>query len=77
MTATHSDWARRALFGQGNAVLRAAFPRREEFVTFDEVRARVAKAGHDFESHHVTAALENLKGRQLVRVQTGRGWIRR
>lgn len=69
LTGEELKWAERALNGQGDVVA-AVMSELAPLCTKDEILSKVNARQYAWEPHHVTAAIKNLKDRELV-IQKG------
>ena len=70
LNGAEAEWAKRAMNSQGDTVLKAMRMNPMAMMDKDDILKVLGKMGHAFERHHVTAALKNLKERELV-IQSG------
>ena len=65
LTGEELKWAERALNGQGDIVA-AVMSELDPLCTKKEILSKVNARHYAWEPRHVTAAIKNLKGRELV-----------
>jgi len=71
LTGPELEWAKKAMNGQGNVVLKLMYEEPKKHWDKDSMLAKVNKAGYAWEEHHVNAAFRNLKERGLVEQKKG------